>query len=141
MDQSNYQLASVVLQSLLLLVNVGVGGVIWWYTKETKLLRVEAQKGNETPITPLVILEGATDLSVSEPVSVPMPTHAIVIRNLGAGAAFNIAIDPLSGPDTQIQFETHDGFSSGEQGGPDESLRSGGRKSGVGYNHRHPCTR
>ena len=80
-----------------------------WYTIETsglrratqKLLR-EAQIQNEHSIQPIVMLEPANDHILEKGAN--MPAVQTVIRNLGSGAAFNISVEPLRGPNTTIRF-------------------------------------
>lgn len=88
-----------------------------WYTIETSRLRratqeqvektglllKEAQTQNEHSIQPIVTLERANDLRILENTA-NMPATQIVIRNLGLGAAFNIDVEPLRGPNTTIRF-------------------------------------
>jgi hypothetical protein len=49
------------------------------------------------------MLERANDLRILEK-GANMPSVQIVIRNLGSGAAFNIDIEPLRGPNSTIRF-------------------------------------
>src|SRR5580704_3065160 len=98
----------------LLIVSFLVGLVILWYTSETWKLRKEAQKQNDHAIMPIVMLEGATDLPLTEH-DANMPSFKIVLRNLGLGPAFNIEIEPLKGLETEIRFRHSTSLAAGDR--------------------------
>jgi hypothetical protein len=93
-----------------------------WYTIETSALRratqkllKEAQIQNEHSIRPIVMLEPANDLRILEK-GANMPAVQTVVRNLGSGAAFNISVEPLRGPNTTIRFVPTISLGGGQRG-------------------------
>src|SRR5579872_2318666 len=88
-----------------LAVTAIVGMVVVWYTVETARLRREAQKQNDHAVMPIVTLEGAMDLPCVEE-GANMQSCKVVVRNVGRGAGFNIAIEPLKGLGTVLRFHT-----------------------------------
>ena len=82
-------------------------------TDETRRLLKEAKIQNERSILPVVTIEGARGIPVSEGAN--MPAFQTVISNLGSGPAFNISIDPLRGPGAAIRFEHTTALAPGDQ--------------------------
>jgi hypothetical protein len=63
--------------------------VLIWYTVETHKLRLEAQRQNEHSMMPIVVFQ---------PVYIQgqnIGQNRLVIRNLGAGPAFNVELGPM----------------------------------------------
>lgn len=104
---------SDLIQLGILIVSSIVGVVILWYTNETWKLRKEAQEQNDHAIMPIVMLERATDLPVREDSN--MSSVKIVVRNVGLGPAFNIEIEPLKGPETEIRFHHTTSLAAGDR--------------------------
>jgi hypothetical protein len=84
------------------------------YTRETYRLRKEAQAQTDQTIKPIVMLEGASDLPVIGE-GANMPAFKAVLRNLGLGAAFNIEVEPLCGPNTKIEFRHTTSLAAGDR--------------------------
>jgi len=84
------------------------------YTRETYRLRREAQAQTNHTVKPIVMLEGATDLPVVGEAA-NMPAFQAVLRNLGLGAAFNIDVEPLCGPNTKIVFRQMTSLAAGDR--------------------------
>jgi hypothetical protein len=61
------------------------------------------------------MLEPANDLHIIEK-GANMPLVQTVIRNLGSGAAFNISVEPLRGPNTTIRFVHTMSLGAGQRG-------------------------
>jgi len=87
------------------------GGVIAWYTVETQRMRKEMTRQNALHVQPFVF--------VTEIVSQP---DALVLRNMGRGAALHIQIDDIefdvdgaSTPDYVAKFSTVDVIEAGNE--------------------------
>jgi len=109
-----------------LAVTFVVGAVIVLYTIETSRLRQEAQRQNDNATMPIVMLEAARDMPCNEDAN--MPSFKAVLRNLGRGAAFNIDVDPLNGPDTLIRFRHTTSLASGDRQPVLMTLRESGNE-------------
>ncbi len=110
MDTNTAQAALAYCSIAVTILTLITAAALIWYTIETSGLRratqkllKEAQIQNEHSIRPIVMLEPANDLHILEK-GANMPAVQTVIRNLGSGAAFNISVEPLRGPNTTIRF-------------------------------------
>lgn len=84
------------------------------YTRETYKLRRAAQEQNENAVMPIVMLENASDLPLREE-GANMLSNTTVIRNLGRGAAFNIEVETLSGPNIKVEFRSVTSLAAGDR--------------------------
>jgi hypothetical protein len=63
--------------------------VLIWYTVETHKLRLEAQRQNEHSMMPIVVFQSVYMRGQ------PTGQNRLVMRNLGAGPAFNVQFGPM----------------------------------------------
>jgi hypothetical protein len=119
----------------LLVVNFLVGIVILVYTRETWILRKEAQRQNDRAVVPIVTLESASDLPLREG-GTNMASVKTVIRNLGLGPAFNIEIDALERPSTRIRFMPTPSLAAGSREPVEMDIQEDGKQvNSPAYGH------
>lgn len=110
-----------------------LGGVIGvlvlvFYTKETYLLRKVAELQTENTVRPLILFN---IVSMNVPLGTPMQLEPLAVVNVGAGPAFNVAINPLSGRDVQVAFATVRLVPAQEKQALDFTIMQGGTKNGM----------
>lgn len=96
-------------------------GVLIWYTIETYRLRTAAELQHKAAVEQLNETKIQTDLSITpvltisaDPDPSPQTGVAIVMRNLGTGAAFDIGVEPEATEGIRLRFEYPDVLASQE---------------------------
>jgi len=78
-------------------VLAATAALVWWYTRETALLRKEMVRQNRLALRPIVVPEFSVDNSQAP------PTLQLTLSNVGHGCASNIRLLPLSVPDEYLK--------------------------------------